>query len=285
MSKRKTNQDDADSDSDVSFVDVTFDFFDLNPDIDYQGLKKLAVQLFQRDAESLNPHELVELVLSQPKMGTTIKLDDKDSDPYAILTVLNMHVHKENPFIKALAAYCLEKSKMDSAFHTTLQALFSQTEKHVGFILCERLRNMPVQVIPPMYRMLTEEMKQAVDQNEPYNFSHFLIISRTYHLTEADETFLSSTQPKPRSSKKSKKAKIPQAPSMSRPSDGIYSFHPEDDLIKQASLHFADYTFSAPAEPRNEESFGLDTRGRLMLVPSENYVPLVERMLETFAVA
>jgi len=38
-------------------------------------------------------HELTELILSQPTVGTTIKTDGIESDPYALLTVLNMHLH------------------------------------------------------------------------------------------------------------------------------------------------------------------------------------------------
>jgi protein BCP1 len=74
-------------------VDVSFDFFDPNPKVDYHAIKRLLSQLFQRDAEQLHTHELTELVLSQPTVGTTIKTDGIESDPYAILTVLNMHLH------------------------------------------------------------------------------------------------------------------------------------------------------------------------------------------------
>lgn len=70
---------------------------------------------------------------------------------------------QEHLSIKAIANYCLQKSSSDSAFNTTLQALFSQTQHHVGFVFCERLINMPVQVIPHMYRMLTDELKRAID--------------------------------------------------------------------------------------------------------------------------
>lgn len=70
---------------------------------------------------------------------------------------------QEHPSIKAIANYCLQKSSSDSAFNATLQALFSQTQHHVGFVFCERLINMPVQVIPHMYRMLTDELKRAID--------------------------------------------------------------------------------------------------------------------------
>ena len=38
-------------------------------------------------------HELTELILGQPLVGTTIKTDGIESDPLALLTVLNMHLH------------------------------------------------------------------------------------------------------------------------------------------------------------------------------------------------
>jgi protein BCP1 len=62
--------------------------------VDFVALKRLIIQLFQADADLLKPHELAELILSQPLVGTTVKTDGKESDPYAFLTVLNMHVHK-----------------------------------------------------------------------------------------------------------------------------------------------------------------------------------------------
>jgi hypothetical protein len=65
--------------------------------------------------------------------------------------------------MRAVANYLLAiASKHDPNLHSTLEALFSQSESHVGLVLCERLRNMPVQVIPPMYRMLADEVRWAV---------------------------------------------------------------------------------------------------------------------------
>ena len=52
----------------------------------------------------------------------------------------------------------------DPALHDTLRHLLEPASpSQVGLILCERLVNMPVQVIPPMYRMLTDEIKWAID--------------------------------------------------------------------------------------------------------------------------
>jgi protein BCP1 len=83
-------------------IDVAFEFFDPNPKIDYQAIKRLLSQLFQHDSENLDMHELTELILSQPTVGTTIKTDGIESDPYALMTVLNMHLHH----VRALHFLC-----------------------------------------------------------------------------------------------------------------------------------------------------------------------------------
>ncbi|KAG6828857.1 hypothetical protein H0H92_006564 [Tricholoma furcatifolium] len=285
MSKRKqsTGDESDDSSSEVSLINVDFDFYDPNPNIDYQALKRLLKQLLSRDADMFNLHELAELILSQPTVGTTIKTDGIESDPYAFLTVLNMHVHHEHPSIKAIANYALQQTTADPAFHSTLQALFSQNQSHVGFVFCERLINMPVQVIPPMYNMLTKEMQWAINDNEPYTFSHYLFISRTYHLTADEESafFNSAPHNKGPTSKKSKKSTTQPEPTPAP--DGIYPYHPEDDLIKEASAHSLDYRFTTADEPREKDSFGLDTRGRIMLVPAEKFPELIVKMSEMYA--
>ncbi|KAF7356737.1 N-acetyltransferase domain-containing protein [Mycena venus] len=254
MSKRKqdsSKEADSDSDSDdVSFVDVDFDFFDPNPNIDYHAFKRLLTQLFQRDADRFDLASLTDLILSQPTVGTTIKTDGLESDPYALLTVLNMHVHQAHPAIAALAAYFLEKTaQIDPAFNATLATLFRGQDTQVGLVLCERLVNMPVQTVPPMYRMLSDEIKWALADSEPYAFTHLLFVSRAYHLSDAEEEALANRAPAGKSSKKAKKQKGPQPPAQGRPPDGVYSFHPEDACIEEHALHAISYPFSASPEP------------------------------------
>ncbi|THG98989.1 hypothetical protein EW026_g3274 [Hermanssonia centrifuga] len=276
MSKRKQgNVEGEGDDSDVSLVDVDFEFFDPNPTVDYLALKRLAVQLFQGDAEALQLHDLADWVLSQPQVGTTIKCDGKESDPYAFLTVLNLHVYQDRPFAKALVAYILNKSPSNPNTHSALQALLGpaglQSQNHVGFVFSERLVNMPVQLMPPMYRMLSEELQWATDDNKPFRFSHYLFVSQTYRLSPEDLAELDS------GASRSKRHKGSSAPSHS----GVQLMHAEDEYIQQFASHTLDYAYSS-AEPRNKESFGLDTACRLMLVPAENFPQLIAAIAEAF---
>ncbi|KAL5518439.1 BCP1 [Sanghuangporus vaninii] len=310
MSKRKqskTNNNGPDSDSDdgnssdVSLVNVDFDFFDPNPKVDFIALKRLLSQLFQADSELFHLNELAELILSQPLVGTTVKTDGIEGDPYAYLTVLNMHVHQNHPSIKALTQYVLQKSTSSPLLHAALLSLLGpeglRSEKHVGFVFSERLVNMPVQVIPPMYRMLLDEIKWAVDDNEPYRFTHYLFLTRTYRLTPQQAAELQQAESaRPTKKRKGKLAMQASADgaanangsgSRSAGERATYSFHPEDEYIQKHASHTLDYalTSSTHSESRDgEDAFGLDVGGRMMLVPAENLRSMVEEMNTAFAV-
>ncbi|KAI0757551.1 p21-C-terminal region-binding protein-domain-containing protein [Daedaleopsis nitida] len=279
MAKRKQQADqpssDNESDSDRSLIDVDFEFFDPTADIDFLATKRLVTQLFSVDAQTIPVHDFADLILSQPLVGTTVKCDGRESDPYALLTVLNLHVHKERPSIKALIAYILEKSSPDLTLHSKLQALLGpnglSSSQHVGFILSERLINMPVQIMPHMYRMLADEIQWAIDDNEPYDFKHFLIISRVYRLTAEEAAELQAASPR---TKRQKQSDPP-------PAAGIYPFHPEDDYIRKFASHTVDYTFTH-TQPREADAFGVDTGGRMMLVPAGRLREVAAALAEAY---
>lgn len=61
--------------------------------------------------------------------------------------------------------YVLTKSKQNDKLHTKLKDLLGAgSKKEVGLILSERFINMPVETAPPMWRMMLDEVKQAVDE-------------------------------------------------------------------------------------------------------------------------
>ncbi|KIK04152.1 hypothetical protein K443DRAFT_430833 [Laccaria amethystina LaAM-08-1] len=313
MSKRRPSSSSSSS-STPSLINVSFDFFNPNPKVDYHALTRLLSQLFSRDAERLQIPSLVELILAQPRVGTTIKTGDaeegEEGDPYAVLSVVNVNVHLQrgNGGVRAVVEYVLGKAAEAEVrgegvgLCEELKRLLTNGQgqgqgqenerHHVGLVICERLVNMPVQVVPPMYRMLVDEIDGALRDGEPYRFSHLLFISRAYHLSEEEEALLA--HPSTRRQPKSKKMRpaTSQQQQQERPRDGVYSFHPEDDLISQVSSHTLTYTYTTPAPTeRGKEAFGLDVRGRMMLVPlvdangEENGTlrRLVDRMGEVYS--
>ena len=79
---------------DTNVLDVEFEWFDPQPNHDFHGLKTLLRQLFDVDAQSFDLSALTDLILAQPLLGSTVKVDGNETDPYAFLTVLNLHEHK-----------------------------------------------------------------------------------------------------------------------------------------------------------------------------------------------
>lgn len=79
---------------DTDMLNVEFEWFDPQPAHDFQGLKTLLRQLFDADAQSFDVSALADLILAQPLLGSTVKVDGNETDPYAFLTVLNLNQHK-----------------------------------------------------------------------------------------------------------------------------------------------------------------------------------------------
>lgn len=75
-------------------LDVDFEWFDPQPAVDFHGLKTLLRQLFDVDNQLFDLSALADLILSQPLLGSTVKTDGNESDPFAFLSVLNLHTHR-----------------------------------------------------------------------------------------------------------------------------------------------------------------------------------------------
>jgi protein BCP1 len=79
---------------DMDMVNVDFEWFDPQPAVDFHGLKTLLRQLLDVDSQLFDLSELADIILSQPLLGSTVKVDGNETDPYAFLTVLNLTTHK-----------------------------------------------------------------------------------------------------------------------------------------------------------------------------------------------
>ncbi|KAF2225251.1 protein bcp1 [Elsinoe ampelina] len=196
MAKRKAHEpngkvppanSDSGSDEDLDTLDVDFEWFDPSP-IDFHGLKSLLRQLLDADATLFDLSSLADLILSQPHLGSTVKCDGQDSDPYAFLTVLSLRTHAANPALQTLTAYLQSRSRTNPSL-APLSTLLSNPDAHVGLILSEKLINMPTEIVPPMYTMLLEELIWAAEEKRPVDFTHYVVLSKTYSevASELDE--------------------------------------------------------------------------------------------------
>ena len=249
---------------------MDFEFFDPQPKIDFQGLKLLLRQLFDVDAPLLDLSALADLILAQPLLGSTVKCDGNESDPYAFLTVLNLREHGDKPAIKTLVEYVAKQASKIEALKPISDTLKGQNV--VGLILTERLVNVPVEIVPPMYKMLLEEISWANEEKEPYQFTHYLILSKTYREIQSQ---LDGEDDRPQKKKKKghKKAEV-------------FNFHPEDTIIQRSALAFGDCPYIKEGSDEEADAkrafqeLGIKPQGHMILLEASKYESMVTMLEE-----
>lgn len=163
---------------------------------------------------------------------------------------------------------------------STLANLLSPSSSaQVGLILTERFINMPPEIVPPMYKMLVEEIQWAVEAKEPYTFSHYLVLSKTY--TEVVSKLDEESQPPQR--KKKKSAAATQAET--------FYFHPEDEKLHEYALAHDNYDYTKPVDEGASDSrrafqdAGVRPQGHLILIEGNRFAAAVKAVEEYIGAA
>jgi protein BCP1 len=237
-------------------VNVDFEWFNYDPEIDFHGVKTLLRQLFDVDAQLFDLSGLADMIVEQRTIGSTVKVDDKANDAYAFLTILNVAEHSQKKPVTQVVDYLKEKAKTNDALASIPDLLSSG--KHVGLILAERLINMPSEIVPPMYSMLVDEIEAAVEDEEPYEFSHYLIISKTYHEVESNIN---------QGERKSKKT---------REESPLFYFHPEDEVLQKHAAAYGSYQYTNEEETvadskRAFQEMGVKSHGFMLLIEASKF--------------
>ncbi|RYO82350.1 hypothetical protein DL766_002601 [Monosporascus sp. MC13-8B] len=256
---------DTSDDDDFDIVNVDFEWFNFDPEIDFHGTKSLLRQLLDVDATQFDISGLADLILSQPTIGSTVKVDGKENDAYALLTALNLQEHREKKPIAELTQYINEKARANESLATVPDLLASG--KHVGLVLSERLINMPSDISPPMYSMLIDEIEAAVEDKEPYEFSHYLILSKTYYEIES-----------PLGVEERKRKKGKQEAS-------VFYFHPEDEVLHKHAVAYGSYPFTKMDEAvadskRAFQEMGVMPQGHMILIEASKFADAVKAVSE-----
>ncbi|KAK5117259.1 hypothetical protein LTR62_005876 [Meristemomyces frigidus] len=274
---RKNDRMDVDDESDGdsgSILNVDFEWFSPE-EIDFHGLKLLLRQLFDVDNELIDLSELTNLILSQPHIGSTVKCEgdeeDEKSDPYAFMTVLNLHHHRDSvPAIQRLITYLLSKPGLKE-----LNPLFTPSSKaQVGLILSERFINMPHQVVPPLYTQLQTEIASAAQAAERFNLTHYLIFSKTYIEVASQLDVEGEDDDRRPQKKKSKKGGKDAAAALA---PEVFYFHPEDEVLHKFAVEYCDYEYTKAADAgasdakRAFQEMGVKPMGHMILIEAGNF--------------
>ena len=109
-----------------------------------------------------------------------------------------------------------------------------------------------------MYRMLLEEIAWAVEEKEPYKFSHYLILSKTYQEVTSQ---LSLGDDRPQKKKKRKED-----------SAEVFYFHPEDEVLHRHAIAHGNFAYvkqEAEGQADAKRAFqelGIKPQGHMILL-------------------
>ncbi|KAI9670460.1 MAG: Mss4p nuclear export [Trizodia sp. TS-e1964] len=264
------DDDEGSDDEDLNNIDVEFEWFDPNPQVDFHGLNTLIRQSFDVDAPLFQVSALTDLILSQPLLGSTVKVDGQEADPWAFLSVLNLQEHREKQVIRDLISYFILKSQSIPSLRKLADFFDGSSSCQVGLILTDRLINIPIEVVPPMYKMIIEEITWACEESEPYSFTHYLVLSKTY--TEVASALDEGSAPP----KKKKKG------SGEKDNEEVFYFHPEDEYFQRFSIGHGNFTYTKESEggPDSKRAFqelGVKPQGHLILFEAKSFETAVSQ--------
>ncbi|KAL0254066.1 hypothetical protein I308_101445 [Cryptococcus tetragattii IND107] len=262
----------SESGSDVSMINVDFDFYNLNPDVDLIAVKRLLRQTLSYDEERINVHPLAELLLAEGvrlQAGSSIKTDGEESDPWGLVTVIDIVKHMDHPALKPFLEYLC--STLANNSNSPLQSIFNFSSPNIrpALVFSLRMLNLPLPLIPHLYRMLLEEL----EVKEEGRFTHFIVWGRGYKLEGSEEGMGLDMNIVEKSSKK-KKASGNETVALSA---GSFPYHPEEEFMDKIANQVHTYNFKTAA-PRDAESFGVEQFGRLVLLEKAKLVSAIQSM-------
>jgi len=179
--------------------------------------------------------------------------------------------------IKSITDYITRQANANTNLSPLKGLLDRNSKAQVGLILTERLINVPPQVVPPMYKMLLEEISWAIEEKEPYEFSHYLIFSKTY--TEVSSS-LDQEVDTPQKKKKKQKTS-----SQSNADTSVFYFHPEDEVLIRHASSQGGFSYLREGEGQSDskrafQDLGIKPRGHVMLIEASRFEAAVEAVEE-----
>lgn len=249
-------------------VNVDFDFYDPK-EIDFHAIKNLLRQVLDADNITFDLSALADLVLESP--GTTIKVDGEESDPFALLSVVDMKKNSTKDVMKQLRDYFILQTSKNPEFNRKLRQLFSANAS-IGLVVAERLINMPIEVIPPMYRIYLKEhalakSRESTKDSTP-EYDYYLIVSKSF--TE-EQSKLDSEERRP----------LKKGRGLTRRKETFY-FHPEDEIFNANGLYNHSYKFrkqgSDADSKRAFQDMGIEATGHLILLSSDGFSKAIDQI-------
>eukprot|EP01121_Diplochlamys_sp_Union-15-3_P005920 TRINITY_DN1627_c0_g1_i2.p1 TRINITY_DN1627_c0_g1~~TRINITY_DN1627_c0_g1_i2.p1 ORF type:complete len:272 (+),score=52.45 TRINITY_DN1627_c0_g1_i2:79-894(+) len=181
--KKRARTDDVDKDDsddekmEIDGEEIVVDFVFSDPkEIDYKTIKTFVMNYL--DGQSWNYSEFTDLLLSQPYIGSLIKIEG-DEEGYGFISIINLHEHKDKQCIQQIKAFIRSKVAKGTPEQIKLWGNILE-EPRVGLIVNERMLNVPPQLAPHLHKCLYEEVDWALEDGKPFKFDNLIMLTCFY---------------------------------------------------------------------------------------------------------
>lgn len=247
-------------------VNVDFEYFDPKPD-DFHGVKALLRTYL--DDEVWDVSAFTDLVLAQTTVGTVVKAGEDDS-PIGLLTALNLGRYLKSSCMTEIHKYLRVKSahKAESAL---LEDFWGKQANETALLISERLINVPLELAPPLYQGLFEEVMWATEDEPTQELRDSFKIKNYLYLTKVFEEILKDNKGENKEQTKT------QLDGSEITGELIY-IKPEDEILHQLSS----WSFSFPVT--GESTAARQTKGlqqlRLVMAVEAKYIEKFQSQLK-----
>lgn len=161
---------------------------------DYPGIVSLLKQCF-RGSQEVDLATLAKFIMKQRSVGSVVtqspsdSTDDEDDDDlggtdgevFGLATIVRL----KNTEVADMIVRHLTKAVSTTDTRGQLSRLLNSSESDIGLIISERIINMPPQISVPLFQTLSNEVKKAKAKNLPFNFTHYVLLSKILESPEA----------------------------------------------------------------------------------------------------
>ncbi|KAH9313558.1 hypothetical protein KI387_022185, partial [Taxus chinensis] len=224
------------NDQEVVYAD--FEFFDPKQD-DFHGVRSLLKTYC--DGIDWDLSGFVDMILAQTTVGTVIKTDEDSL--FGVITAINLARYKDQRCIMELWKFLLDKCLQNFNI-IELKTFWEKNPHDVGLLVCERVVNLPFELVPPLYNALFDEVTWATEDEptealrDSFKFKHYLLNTKVYQTIQDMQRECKETK------KENKKRK--KGSSQNGGSGQLIYIKPEDEIFHELSSW--SFTFPVHAE-------------------------------------
>lgn len=251
---------------------------------DFHGVRTFLVQAFgQLYSDVIDAGEIAKMITEDlsEDVGTTVKTDGQDSDPYGYATVVPLGFKGNRKGVEMLKAFAVKTCPKD-----TQERLKADLAKDAtSMVFSDRFVNLPADVASPLFKQLLDDLKNAIrEDSKTFKTDRVLFSTPIYHevASSLDVEFEGDEEEvEPKSKKRNKTS----GSKKSAPNNAVKYYYGEaemlDDLCEYSWEYKVDKADRVSDSKRCFGDVGIEGGRKCFMLNFQNFTKFINS-IETF---